>query len=52
MKTKQIGSINSPLPLRLKIASSYLLLIVLPGVIVFVVRKYGLLNDLSKVHNS
>lgn len=29
---------NSPLPLRLKIASGYLLLIVLLGVIVFVVR--------------
>lgn len=38
MKTKQIGSMNSPLLLRLKIASGYLLLIVLLGVIVFVVR--------------
>lgn len=35
---------NSPLPLRLKIASGYLLLIVLLGVIVFVVRKYGLVH--------
>lgn len=37
MTTKQIRSNNSPLPLRLKIASGYILLIVLLGMIVFVV---------------
>lgn len=36
MTTKQIRSNNSPLPLRLKIASDYILLIVLLGMIVFV----------------
>lgn len=37
MTTKQIRSNNSSLPLRLKIASGYILLIVLLGMIVFVV---------------
>lgn len=36
MTTKQIRSNNSQLPLRLKIASGYILLIALSGMIVFV----------------
>ena len=38
--------------LWLKIVSDYILLIMLLGVIVFVVREYGLFNNLRKVLNS